>query len=155
MEAHIQRAAENEGQKSTTLTEQVGTKVPSTKCVLTKISWNFLGANFEKGTFLGSSLIHCVKEIRGHVAGFRNNNYGWMSAKWRFFTRKLCNNSQILPHSSWLLLGCFFHFLLNLSLSDFLLLFHDKSKRTQHAKTATITSLQCLYCQKAFVTFLM
>ena len=75
MEAHIQRAAENEGQKLTTLTEQVGTKVPSTKCVLTKISWNFLGANFEKGTFLGSSLIHCVKEIRGHVAGFRNNNY--------------------------------------------------------------------------------
>ena len=73
MEAHIQRAAENEGQKLTTLTEQVGTKVPSTKCVLTKISWNFLGANFEKGTFL--RLIHCVKEIRGHVAGFRNNNY--------------------------------------------------------------------------------
>ena len=70
MEAHIQRAAENEGQKSTTLTEQVGTKVPSTKCVLTKISWNFLGANFEKGTFL--RLIHCVKEIRGHVAGFLN-----------------------------------------------------------------------------------
>ena len=31
MEAHIQRAAENEGQKSRTLTEQVGTISPKYK----------------------------------------------------------------------------------------------------------------------------
>ena len=147
MEAHIQRAAENEGQKSTTLTEQVGTKVPSTKCVLTKISWNFLGANFEKGIFFRlepHSLCKRNTWSRGWISKQQLLRslfllFGWMSAKWRFFARKLCNNSKILPHSSWLLLGwgpiCIFHNTMPNSTYRLLIFFYCSTTKVKEHNT--------------------